>query len=137
MKIKIIDRKHYFISVDKVKNRVYYFLTTEKWELEDADTLLSDWKEVLTHVLDNFTILSDIRNLMIQSRKLEAKHEEAQKYVAENGLLKLARVLSKDDIVNLQFSRITQRSEIPNDVFDNSEDAEKYLDQIVQSFQTK
>ena len=130
MKTKVIDRKNYVLYIDKTKNRIYFELHNRRWELEDANLLLLDWKTAITQVQHNFTVLSDIRHLKIQSPKLDKLHEEAQKYVAENGLLKLARVLSEDDVVNLQFSRIAERSSIPNDVFRTLEEAEEYLDNI-------
>ena len=130
MKTKVIDRKNYVLYIDKTKNRIYFELHNKRWELEDANLLLLDWKTAITQVQHDFTVLSDIRHLKIQSPKLDKLHEEAQKYVAENGLLKLARVLSEDDIVNLQFSRIAERSSIPNNVFRTLEEAEEYLENI-------
>lgn len=135
MKIKIIDRKNYIISIDKTKNRVYFQLHKQLWKLNDMDLLLMDWKEVLIEIHPNFTILSDIRNMQIQSPALDKSHEEIQKYVAESGLLKLARVLPHNDIVNLQFGRIVERSAIPNNAFYTVEDAEKYLNEIVRKFE--
>jgi hypothetical protein len=138
MKIKIIDRKNYTISIDKTKNRVYFQLHRQLWESKDMDFLFLDWKNIVEqHLQINFTVLSDIRNMQIQSPKLDKSHEEIQKYVAENGLLKLARVLPNDDIVNLQFGRIVERSCIPNNIFYTIEDAEKYLDKIVKELQEK
>lgn len=135
MKVKIIDRNIYMISIDKIKNRVYFQLHREQWKLKDMDSFLLDWKEVIPQMQVNFTILSDIRNMPIQSPKLDKSHEEIQKYVTENGLLRVARVLPNDDIVNLQFGRIAERSSIPNNIFYNVEEAEKYLDQIVKEFE--
>ncbi|WP_338766778.1 hypothetical protein WAF17_04500 [Bernardetia sp. ABR2-2B] len=103
-----------------------------KWEQEDINYLLSDWKEVVAQVQNNFTILSDIRNLQIQSPTSDKIHEEAQRYVAENGLLRIARVIPNNDIVNLQFGRIVKRSSMPNNDFYDVEEAEKYLDRIVE-----
>lgn len=130
MKIKFIDRKNYIISIDNTKNRVYFQMHRQIWNAEDMDLLLQDWKEIIAQMQVNFTILSDIRNLQIQSPKLDKLHEEVQKYVTNNGLLKVARVVSNDDIVNLQFGRIVERSAMPNDMFCTLEGAEKYLDKI-------
>ncbi len=135
MKVKIIDRKNYTISIDKTKNRIYFQLHKQAWKADDVSFLLVDWKEVIPQLENNFTILSDIRNLQMQSPKLDKSHEEAQRYVAENGLLKLARVLPNNDIVNFQFARIAKRSFIPNTVFYTVEDAEKYLDKVVKDFE--
>lgn len=131
MKIKFIDRKNYTIFIDTTKNRVYFQMHRQVWKAEDMDFLFLDWKEIIAHMQVNFTILSDIRNLQIQSPKLDKLHEEIQKYVANNGLLKVARVISNDDIVNLQFGRIVERSSMPSNVFYTLEGAEKYLDEIV------
>ncbi len=137
MKVKIIDRKNYLISIDKIKNRVYFQLHGQcLWEEKDMDFLFLDWKDTIEETKKNFTILSDIRNLQIQSPKLDKAHEKTQKYVSENGLLKIARVLSKNnDIVNLQFGRIIKRSEMPSDIFYLPQDAEEYLDKVVKQFE--
>lgn len=135
MKIKIIEKKNYTFYIDKTKNRVYFLLHRQLWKLEDMDAFLLDWKDIISKVRPNFTVLSDVRNMQIQSPKLDKFHETIQKFVAENGLLKVARILPNDDIVNLQFGRIVERSEIPNNAFYTVEDAEKYLDEIVQKFE--
>jgi len=135
MKTKIIDRKNYTIFIDKMKNRVYFQPTNQIWRLKDMDFLLLDWKEIIAQMQRNFTILSDIRNLQIQSPRLDKLHEEIQKYVTENGLLKVARDLADNDIVNLQFGRIAERSLMPNNVFYTIEDAERYLDRIAKEFE--
>ncbi len=132
MKVKLIDRKNYTIFIDKLKNRVYFQLHRQLWKPKDMDYLLVDWKEAIAEMQINFTILSDIRNMQIQSPKLDKAHEEVQKYVTSNGLLKLARVLPHDDIVNLQFGRIVERSAIPNTIFYTVKEAEEYLDKMVQ-----
>ena len=131
-----MDRRNYLISIDETKNRVYFQLHKQVWTQIDVDLLLSDWKEIMKYLQNDFTVLSDIRNLQIQSRKLDKSHEEVQKYVAKNGLLKVARVLpSNNDIVNLQFGRIVERSAIPNNVFYTIKDAENYLDRVVRKFE--
>ncbi|WP_338791673.1 hypothetical protein V9L05_20215 [Bernardetia sp. Wsw4-3y2] len=130
MKIKLIDRKNYMFSIDTSKNRVYFRLQKGVWKIEDMDIFLSDWKDVIKEIQPNFTILSDIRNMQIQSPKLDKYHEEIQKYVTENGLLKVARVLPNNDIVNLQFGRIAERSSLPQNIFYTVEDAENFLDKI-------
>jgi hypothetical protein len=135
MKIKTIDRKNYLISIDKTKNRVYLQLHRRRWRNKDTDFLLLDWIEIIAEMQVNFTILSDVRNMQIQSPKLDKAHEEVQKFVAENGLLKLARVLPDNDIVNLQFGRILERSAMPNDAFSTLEDAEEYLDKITKELE--
>ena len=135
MKIKIIEKKNYTFSIDKTKNRVYFLLHRQLWNLEDMEIFLSDWKDIISKVQLNFTVLSDVQNMQIQSPKLDKSHETIQKFVAENGLLKVARVLPNDDIVNLQFGRIAERSALPNNVFYTIEEAEKYLDEIVQKFE--
>lgn len=134
MKIKIIDRKNYMMSIDKTKNRIYFQLHPQLWKDKDMDVFLEDWKEVIAEMQPHFTILSDIRTMQIQSPKLDKSHEEVQRYVAENGLLKVARILPDNDIVNLQFNRIAERSSLPNNVFYTIEEAEKYLDEVVSQF---
>ena len=124
------------MSIDRTKNRVYFLLHKGLWKDEDLFFLLPDWKEVVAEMKPKFTIISDIRALQIQSPKYNTIHEEAQRYVSENGLLKVARILPDDnDIVNLQFGRIVKRSAIPSNVFYSVEDAEKYLDRIVEQFE--
>ncbi|WP_375561014.1 hypothetical protein ACE193_00240 [Bernardetia sp. OM2101] len=135
MKIKIIDRKNYTISIDQIKNRVYFQMHRQVWSSEDMELFFLDWKEIIAQMQVNFTILSDIRNLQIQSPKLDKLHEDVQKYVANNGLLKVARVVSNNDIVNLQFGRIVERSFMPHNTFYTFEEAEEYLDKIVKEFQ--
>ncbi|AFM05950.1 hypothetical protein Fleli_3634 [Bernardetia litoralis DSM 6794] len=135
MKIKIIDREIYTISIDKTKNRIYFQLHNYLWKVKDMDVFLSDWKGVIKEVQVNFTILSDIRNLHIQSPNLDKSHEEIQKYVSQNGLLQVARILPDNDIVNLQFGRIIKRSAMPSNDFMTLESAEKYLDEIVRKFE--
>lgn len=137
MKIRSIDRKKYTLSIDRTKNRVYFHLHTGLWNEEDLECLMPDWKEIIAEIQPNFTILSDLRNLQIQSPKFDRVHEEAQRFVTQNGLLKLARITTTNDIVNLQFGRITERSAIPQNTFYNVEDAEKYLDELVEKFEEK
>ncbi|WP_291721025.1 hypothetical protein [Bernardetia sp.] len=127
----IIDTEAYTIQVDIEKNRVY-FCIRGRWDKETKlEDYLDKWKEAISYLEPNFTIIADVRTMLPHAISVEKVHEEAQRYLIENGLFKVAEVISLNDIAALQATRVAERSNFPISKFSSFEGAEKYLDQVV------
>ena len=129
----IAQEEYYRIEVNKANNRLY-FTALKNWiGINYFSHLEAQWKEGLSHLKANFTVLADIRLMPIISKALEKLFSEIQAYTIQNGVLHVAEVAAMNDISNLQLEQISNRSELPFSRFKTFEEAEKYLDKL--SFQ--
>lgn len=131
----ITNKNAYSLEINKEKNRVYFCIRGHWDKTTDLNTFLSDWKETISHLQPNFTIISDVRTRLPHALSVEKLHEQAQKYLMKNGLLKVAEVVAVDDIANLQSCRISERSNFPIHNFHSFEEAENYLDDLIKEIE--
>ncbi len=129
--IILVKTDYYTISYNSDKNRLY-FSVYGRWKSESlVPNFLTDWQEVVEKLKPNFTIISDARQMKPQSIKIEKLHQQAQKYLIENGLLHVAEIVSTNDIANFQACRIVEKTQMPNHKFTTLEKAEEYLDNLI------
>lgn len=128
----ITNTDAYSLEVDIQKNRVYFCIRGHWNKDTQLDSFLADWKEAISYLQPNFTIISDVRTMLPHALAVEKIHEETQKYLIQNGLFKVAEVVAVNDIANLQSGRIAERSKLPMNKFHSFEEAENYLDKLVE-----
>ncbi|WP_338791906.1 hypothetical protein V9L05_18555 [Bernardetia sp. Wsw4-3y2] len=132
---QIVNTDAYSLEIDIAKNRVYFCIRGH-W---DKNTLLTnyllDWKEAISYLQPNFTIISDTLTMLPHAVSVEKLHEETQKYLIDNGLFKVAEIMPINDIANLQANRITERSQLPVIKLSSLEEAEECLDKLVEEMQ--
>ncbi len=132
---QIVNTDAYSLEIDIAKNRVYFCIRGH-W---DKNTLLTnyllDWKEAISYLQPNFTIISDTFTMLPHAVSVEKLHEETQKYLIDNGLFKVAEIMPINDIANLQANKITKRSQLPVIKLSSLEEAEKCLDKLVEEMQ--
>ena len=134
-RIKISLTHTYSLEADVIKNRIY-FCIHERWdEKTKLEDYLADWKNAISYLQPNFTIISDIRTMVPHSVSIEKVHEQAQKYLIENGLYKVAQVYPKNDITDFQATRVAGRLNLPVNKFFTIEEAESYLDRLVEKLE--
>ncbi len=131
MKIDFIKTKHYYIQIDNSKNRVYFSVLARWNGIEDFSNFFDQWKEIVEKLEPQFTITSDLRLMPILSKDIEKLFSQIQCYLIENGLFHVAEVVAMNDISNLQITRISNHSELPQNKFTNIEEAEEYLDKLI------
>lgn len=131
MNISIIENQDYTLEVNTLKNRIY-FKVRGTLKSENVPYFAAHWKKAVEKVEPNFTVLVDCRIMQIQEKKMEKIHEEVQKYLIENKLLQIAQVVAMNDIADLQFNHIVERSEVPIKKFKSIEVAEIYLNEITE-----
>lgn len=137
MKITIKENKHYKLYTNSTKNRIYFSITGKIQDENQIPHFVEDWKQAISQVETNFTILSDIRIMDIQAKKIEKLHEKVQSFLTQNGLAETAEVISMNDIADLQANQVVERSGMPNTKFRSIEEAENYLDAVVISLKKK
>ncbi len=131
MKTLIKENKYYKLYTNTSKNRIYFDITGRISNLAAIPYFVEDWKEAVSQVDNNFTVLSDVRTMGIQTKEMEKLQEKVQSFLTENGLVEVAEVMATNDIADLQSSHIVERSGMPSTKFKSLEKAEKYLDQVV------
>jgi len=132
MKIEISDSIYYSLEVNYSKNRVYFSIL-QKWDgIEEFDTFAAEWKEIISKIKIDFTIVCDFRLMPLLSKPMEALFSQMQTYVIENGRCYIAELTAENDISNLQMARISERSNVPISRFKSKEQAEKFLDQFLE-----
>ncbi|WP_375560371.1 hypothetical protein ACE193_22135 [Bernardetia sp. OM2101] len=134
MKAILIDNQYYKLHTDPTKNRIYFSITGSIKDINVIPYFVEDWKKAISEVSTNFTVLSDVRAMGIQSKTVEKLHESIQSYLMQKGISKVAEVIAINDIADLQATHIVQRSGIHTKKFKNVEQAENYLDKIVLEF---
>ncbi|WP_338790404.1 hypothetical protein V9L05_02950 [Bernardetia sp. Wsw4-3y2] len=134
MKITIEENQHYKLYISSTKNRIYFSMVGKLQDENQIPCFIEDWKRAIAQVTTNFTVLSDIRLIDLQGKKIEKLHEKVQSFLTENGLLETAEVMPMNDIADLQANQMVERSGMPTTKFRSIEEAENYLDTIVASF---
>ena len=135
------SRKHiastdvYSLEVDIEKNRVYFCIRGHWDKNTPLENYLDEWEKTISCLQPNFTIISDIHTMLPHALVVEKVHEQVQKFLIEKGLYKVAEVASINDIADLQASRVAQRSKLPVNKFSTFEEAEKYLDRLVEDLE--
>lgn len=131
MKAEISHSTCYSLTVNYSKNRVY-FEVLQKWNgIDGFDRFAEEWKEIVSKITIDFTIVCDFRLMPLLSKPMETLLGQMQKYVTEHGLCHIAEITADNDISNLQIARISERSGVPLSRFKNKEQAEKYLDRFL------
>ena len=135
MKTDFLKTDYYSFQIDKEKNRIY-FAFIKKWKgIEDFPDFIEHWEKVIDELQPNFTVNSDLRVMPILSKEVEILFSQLHYFVMDKGLFRVAEVISMNDISYLQLSRISERSELPQNKFRFVEDAEQYLDKLVISLE--
>lgn len=126
----IAQEEYYKIEINKTKNRLY-FTALKNWiGIKNFPYFEAHWKEGVSHLKTNFTVLADLRLMPIISKELEKLFSEIQAYTIQNGVLYVAEIAALNDISNLQLEQISNRSELPFSKFTTFEGAEKFLDNL-------
>ena len=74
---RIAERDLYTLSVDSLKNRIY-FVPVGFWESPTVvPEYLDDWKETLDSIEDGFTILADLRRLKTAPPEVAELHAKS------------------------------------------------------------
>ncbi|WP_338762725.1 hypothetical protein WAF17_18175 [Bernardetia sp. ABR2-2B] len=133
MNITIKENQHYKLYTNSTKNRIYFSIIGKIQDESQIPCFVEDWKRAISQVSTNFTVLSDIRLMNLQSKKIEKLHEKVQSFLTENGLLETAEVMAMNDIADLQASQMVEHSGMPTKKFQSIEEAESYLDTVVAS----
>ena len=100
-------------------------------DIDSIPSFVENWQTVVARVQDNFIVLSDVRAMGIQGRKIEKLHEKVQSFLTKKEVSEVAEVVAMNDIADLQFSQIVKRSGITNTRFKDIKTAEQYLDTVV------
>ncbi|WP_375561018.1 hypothetical protein ACE193_00260 [Bernardetia sp. OM2101] len=135
MKINIAKNKYYHIEIDKTKNRAYFSILAVWNGIENFSTFFEEWKQAITELKNNFTILADLRMMPILSKEIENLFSQTHNYFVENGLFQVAEVAALNDISNLQIDRLENKNQIPKNTFPTIEQAEEYLNQQVKNIE--
>jgi hypothetical protein len=92
---RIAERDLYTLSVDSLKNRIY-FVPVGFWENPTVvPAYLYDWKETLDSIEDGFTILADLRRLKRASPEVAALHAKSLSMSTQRGVVKTAMVITE------------------------------------------
>ncbi len=134
MKTEISHSTCYSLTVNYSKNRVY-FEVLQKWDgIDGFDKFAEEWKEIVSKITIDFTIVCDFRLMALLSKPMEVLFSDMQKYVTEHGLCHIAEITGNNDISNLQMSRISERSGVPLTRVKNEAEAEDYLDLFLEKY---
>ena len=128
---KIAETEYYVIAVDEKKNRAYLTLRKFWAKPEGYQNYIDDWKKAYQILKRGFTVCADMREASTFPPHAQQMHEAAQKTVKEAGILVVAEVLSKDQILAMQVKLIDHRAELPKNRFASIEEAEQWLDAAV------
>jgi len=134
MKIILIENQYYKIYTDPTKNRIYFSVVGSIKDINAIPCFVEDWKKAISEVEINFTVLSDVRAMGMQSKTVAKLQECIQSYLIQKGISEVAEVMAINDIADLQSSHIVERSGMPTTKFASVEEAENYLNKIVVAF---
>ncbi len=127
-RIEIAKNACYEIYFNIDKNRGYITLKGF-WKSRDVvPCYLDDLRKILVFAKPDFTILTDLQQLITHPQELNSLHMEAQLLMVKEGVLHVAHVMPSDKIANLQVNSISDQSGLPTTKFHTTEEAEVWLD---------
>lgn len=119
----------YIISVDPSKNRLYLKVIGFWQDSSAAPNYIDDLRKACTPLSEGFTVVADLTEMKAPPPEVGLVHQEAQKLLLDTGLKKTAEVHSADAIAQMAVDRYSKTSGMEKMVFDNTGDAETWLDQ--------
>lgn len=120
----------YELRVNKQKNRIYFCAQTTLSAPSQVPDFFQDWQRALQEVDRGFTFLADLSKVEAFPHNLEAMTVQAQKAMVAAGIYQAAEVFTKEE-VELRLTQISKLSDYPLNIFDNTQDAERWLDEVM------
>ena len=124
----IADNGYYTIKVDKAKNRIYNIFRGYWKSSSVVPHYMDDGKKALQKISEGFTCLVDVTIMKTPPDDVSDLHIKMQSLFVKAGLKKTAEVFSSS-VMKLLTNRLAKESGMFKQIFDNWEDAEKWLDE--------
>lgn len=125
----IATNDQYDLRVDPDKNRAYLTIKGYWRNVDQVSGYLTHWKEALTKLNSNFTLLTDASQMKTHPADVKNLHNEAQKFIIKAGVKQVAEVQS-NVIAHAQLDAVSSQSKMPKKNFSSREEAEAFLDSI-------
>jgi S-methylmethionine-dependent homocysteine/selenocysteine methylase len=126
----------YELQVAPEINRIYFTAKATLSNPQQVPDFYRDWLSALGHVAEGFTFLADLSKVESISHNLEALTVKLQQAMVKAGIFQAAEVFSKEE-VEVRLTQISGLSHYPLNIFDNTQDAERWLDEVVHEHTTK
>ncbi|AMM50016.1 hypothetical protein TH61_00845 [Rufibacter sp. DG15C] len=126
----------YELRVAPEINRIYFTAKATLSNPHQVPDFYRDWLGALGHVAEGFTFLADLSKVETISHNLEALTVKLQQAMVKAGIFQAAEVFSKEE-VEMRLTQISGLSHYPLNIFDNTQDAERWLDEVVHDHATK
>jgi hypothetical protein len=119
--------RYYDIACDETKNRIYLTLYGFWKDVKVVPLYRTDWEKVMNRVQPGFTVLADATRMKTQPADVQALHESVQLMLQNKGLGLAAKIVSDDDMADLQCDSMLRNTGLPVAKFSSPEAAESWL----------
>lgn len=118
-----------YVKYDETKNRIYLFFEGTH-DLLEAKRMRNEYAQAIELAGPGFTVLADFKNYTPGSKEVQEVHASAVHLAEEAGVSKVARVMGRTPLGEMQVSRIARKEvSYPSRSFETVEEAEKFLDE--------
>lgn len=126
--IKIVDNNQYSLNVDLTQNRVFLQIKGFWRNQEEVGQYLNDWDKALSKVKEDFTLLTDAREMKIHPSDVRDLHRKAQLKIEKAGVKKVAE-LQSESVAEMQLDGVSRESGMNKKNFKNENEAIRWLDE--------
>ncbi len=127
----IAFRPEYQITVEPIRNRLFYKHYAELTHTAALPNYLPDWEQALEVMRPGFTILSDMTDLPTVSDQLADLIGQAQLLVMRRGVRLVAAVHVSGSETYHASNTVREESALPICTFTDLWEADKFLDELV------
>ena len=129
--IIISTNKYYDLSYDKNKNRIYYKVKGFWKNPSVVPDYLNHMAKAIKLAQYNFTFLVDLSEAKTHPKDIQELREKSQVMYSNSPMYKIATVVAKSLIAEYQIGSMYKRSELGDDKFYSTEEAENWLDEQI------
>lgn len=126
MKNIVKENENYQVCYDNSINRLY-ITCVGFWQEETVTEFIQVQTNALRLVKPNYTLVADMRDYKTLPQNLVEAQKNSQQDLINAGLYKVAEILSKSVIANMQLKKITQHNDMPVNSFQTLEEGEAWL----------
>lgn len=126
MKNIVKENENYQVCYDNSINRLY-ITCVGFWQEETVTEFIKIQTAALRLVKPNFTLVADMRDYKTLPQNLLKAQKDSQDDLIKAGIYKVAQILSKSVIANMQLKKITQENDMPINSFQTTEEGEAWL----------
>jgi|GEM_PF-506203 len=125
----IAKNEFYEIEYDEIKNRIIYKVLGYWQNSSVVPHYLEDMEKVLKLAKPNYTFIANLSEAKTHPKEVMELREKAQKMVKNEGLFRIATVLSTGVFSQIQLELTYQKNKMPKNTFYSLKMAHKWLDE--------